>query len=131
MDYRQEVKADIKQWLDDNGWTQNYILNEFETWPELFNKLAQKLFLEDSVTGNGSGSYTFNTYKALENIINDRSTVAEALEFYSDNTSAQDLLETEAEKVDVMTRCYVLEDELENALVELGIWKLYQEKGRL
>ena len=128
MDYRQEVKADIKQWLDDNGWTNEYILNEFETWQELFNELLDKFYLEDSITGNASGSYTFNTYKALENIINDRMTVAEAMDFYSDTTSAQELLETEAEKIDVMTRCYVLEDELENALVELGIFDLYEEK---
>lgn len=128
MDYRQEVKEDIKQWLDDNGWTLDYILNEFETWGDLFNELLEKFYQEDSITGNASGSYTFNTNQALENIINDRETVAEALDFYSDNTSAQDLLESDAEKVDVITRCYVLEDELENALVELGIYDAYEEK---
>ncbi len=37
------------------------------------------LFNEDSITGNGSSSYTFNTYKAECNLVGNWSLLKEAL----------------------------------------------------
>ena len=60
-----------------------YINNEinfedFDTLEELEEHLNEVLFTEDSVTGNASGSYTFNTYEAEENICHNLDLLGEA-----------------------------------------------------
>ena len=62
--YFEAVKADVNE----------YIRTEidFQEWKEnresLEEKLNEDLWINDSVTGNASGSYTCNTYQAEENL---------------------------------------------------------------
>lgn len=53
-DYKENIKNDIKSYIVDN----NIDVNSDDFYQ---NELYDNLFCEDSVTGNASGSYTFNT----------------------------------------------------------------------
>ena len=69
-------------------------------------KLNEALWIDDGVTGNASGSYFFNSYKAEEALAGNWSLAAEALgEFGQDDINA---FEKGAEWVDVTIRCYLL-----------------------
>jgi hypothetical protein len=83
----------------------------------LEEKLNDKLWTVDSVTGNASGSYTFNTWEAEENLAHNWDLLAEALdEFGQDGT---DVLRQGAESMDVTIRCYLLGQAIAEALDEL------------
>lgn len=83
----------------------------------LEEKLNDELWTVDSVTGNASGSYTFNTWEAEENIAHNWDLLAEALdEFGQDGT---DVLRQGAESMDVTIRCYLLGQAIAEALDEL------------
>lgn len=83
----------------------------------LEEKLNDELWTVDSVTGNASGSYTFNTWEAEENLAHNWDLLAEALdEFGRDGT---DVLRQGAEAMDVTIRCYLLGQAIAEALDEL------------
>lgn len=72
------------------------------------------MWVDDSVTGNASGSYTFNTYKAEEYICHNLDLLEEAMsEFGCEDVNA---LEKGAEWCDVTIRCYLLSDILMEVL---------------
>ena len=107
-DYRTEVKEDIKAYYEDNEYYINYA--DFDT-PEDFGEwLNDTLWTEDSVTGNASGSYTFNSYEAREKVLADMETVSEALKEFC--VPAEEIgnrfLNEDWEYLDVTARCYVL-----------------------
>lgn len=83
----------------------------------LEEKLNDELWTVDSVTGNASGSYTFNSWEAEENLAHNWDLLAEALdEFGQDGT---DVLRQGAEAMDVTIRCYLLGQAIAEALDEL------------
>lgn len=83
----------------------------------LEEKLNDELWTVDSVTGNASGSYTFNTWEAEENLAHNWDLLAEALdEFGQDRT---DVLRQGAEAMDVTIRCYLLGQAIAEVLDEL------------
>lgn len=83
----------------------------------LEEKLNDELWTVDSVTGNASGSYTFNSWEAEENLAHNWDLLAEALdEFGQDGT---DVLRQGAEVMDVTIRCYLLGQAIAEALDEL------------
>lgn len=83
----------------------------------LEEKLNDELWTVDSVTGNASGSYTFNTWEAEENLAHNWDLLAEVLdEFGQDGT---DVLRQGAEAMDVTIRCYLLGQAIAEALDEL------------
>lgn len=83
----------------------------------LEEKLNDELWTVDSVTGNASGSYTFNSWEAEENLAHNWDLLAEALdEFGQDGT---DVLKQGAETMDVTIRCYLLGQAIAEALDEL------------
>lgn len=99
-DYIEETKENAKE----------YITSE---WDYLKDKESEEifddLFLSDSVTGNGSGSYTFSTYQAQQNIselIFDDDFIDELEGNFGGNLG--DLLKRGAEAVDVTARCLAL-----------------------
>lgn len=117
--YYEAVKDDVREYIENE-----INLNEWKGNREgLEEKLNDDLWTCDSVTGNGSGSYTFNAWKAEENLCHNLDLLEEALdEFGSDKGY---LLEEGAEAADVTIRCYLLcstiaevLDELEEELTE-------------
>ena len=45
---------------------ENYTLSDYENREELEERLNDDLWIDDAVTGNASGSYTFNSARAAE-----------------------------------------------------------------
>lgn len=85
-DYLEQVTADVRDYVE-----QEIDLTEWTC---------------DSVTGNASGSYYCNTWKAEEALAHNWDLLAEALEeFGQDGT---DVLKKGAEAMDVTIRCYLL-----------------------
>ena len=83
----------------------------------LEEKLNDDLWTVDSVTGNASGSYTFNTWEAEENLAHNWDLLAEALDEFGQNGT--DVLKQGAEAMDVTIRCYLLGQAIAEALDEL------------
>ena len=83
---------------------------------ELAEQLHDDLWTNDSVTGNGSGSYFFNTWKAEEALCHNLDLLGEACEEFG---STADILKDGAEACDVTIRCYLLPQAISEALDEL------------
>ena len=66
-EYRDQVKSDIKDYLtQENLWpTAEPDTSEYE---EQRDAAYDRCYMADSITGNVSGSYTFNTWQAEENV---------------------------------------------------------------
>lgn len=117
-DYREEMKNDIKEWI-------KYNREDLEITPdnrdEVFEEIEEQLWVEDSVTGNASGSYTFNRYKAKEYVEENYKLVITALkEFgYDLNHLDKKIEDEEWEYLDVTIRCYLLNDVLSEVLDEI------------
>ena len=59
--YMETVKDDVRQAIEDN-----YDIADYSDRDEFEETLYEDLWVDDSVTGNGSGSYTFSRSKAEE-----------------------------------------------------------------
>lgn len=79
--------------------------DDFDSIEELEEYLNDELFVCDSVTGNASGSYTFNAWKAEEYVSHNLDLLYEAIEYFNDDYS---VLKKGAEACDVTIRCYLL-----------------------
>lgn len=116
--YFEQVKEDIKTWCKDNDWK----IDAGADLDELAEELDEALWCEDSVTGNGSGSYTCNRAEAREYVLNDMETVTEALKEFC--VSAEEIgkkfLAEDWEYLDVTARCYVLNQ---------AIWAILEEEA--
>lgn len=111
-DYFQAVKDDVKDRLGDYG-----PRGEDETLEEYRERLHESFWIDDSVTGNGSGSYTFSTAKAREFVLGGVEQVIEACGEFGESLGA--LIEAgEWEKLDVLTRCYYLSQAIGEVVTE-------------
>ena len=110
-DYRKAVKNDVLKYINSE-----INFEDFDTLEELEEHLNEVLFIEDSVTGNASGSYTFSTYEAEENICHNLDLLGEALEEFC---AGWDFLENGAEAADVTIRCYLLGECIAAVLEEI------------
>ena len=91
-------------------------LSDYSDRDELEEHLNETLWIEDSVTGNASGSYTFSTYQAEEYICHNLDLLTEAVkEFGCD----ENVLEKGAEWCDVTIRCYLLGQAIAEVLDDL------------
>ena len=99
---------------------ENYTLSDYENREELEERLNEDLWIDDSVTGNASGSYTFNSARAAEYIQEDGEEYVQELisEFGLDaETIANHLFDYEY--WDVSIRCYLLGRAISAALDEI------------
>lgn len=113
-DYREVMHNDIREAIEEN-----YTHEELKEMgkDEAFEKLNDDFWCDDSVTGNASGSYTFNTYEAEENICHNMDLLGEALREFG--CGADYLIENGAEACDVTIRCYLLGEVLGEVLDEV------------
>ena len=107
-EYQVNMMKDVKQAILDN-YTKEEIKKELLTSESRWafeDKLRDQFWADDSVTGNASGSYTFNAYKAEEYIAHNLDLLREAFDEFGCNYS--EALEKGAEYYDVTIRCYLL-----------------------
>lgn len=98
--YLESIKEDVTEYI------KNEInLKDFTDREELEEKLNDELWVNDSVTGNASGSYYCNSWKAEEAICHNLDLLGEAMREFG---CEADLLEKGAEWADVTIRCCLL-----------------------
>jgi len=120
--YLESIKEDIKNYIEENKDNESYNFDNIEELKEL---LYDDLWIEDSVTGNGTGSYYCNRYKAREALQGNEELLIEALETFGNNAESYKRSLTDPEFADVTIRCYLL-DEAINEVVE----EMTKEKNR-
>ena len=110
--YLENVTNDAKQAILEN--MNDWSFTDREELEEIAN---DELWVDDSVTGNASGSYTFSTWQAEENLCHNMDELEDAC-----NEFGQDIGEAVkqgAEYCDVTIRCYLLGQAISAALDEL------------
>lgn len=115
-DYEMAVRDDVKQAIEENYAEDEIIQHLAEERDEWEEKLYDDLWVDDSVTGNASGSYTFNSYEAEQNIAGNWGLLSEALDEFGE--SGADAIGNGAEWCDVTIRCYLLGGALSSVLDE-------------
>lgn len=95
--YYEAMEEDILKWLEDEG-------KSLEDFADA-NELAETLWEEDRVTGNASGSYSFSTWQAEENLCHNWDLLEDAAEQFGYDVID---LNKGAEFWDVVIRCYIL-----------------------
>ena len=116
--YLNAMKNDIEDYIKNEINTTNYSNRE-----ELENDLNDTLWTVDSVTGNASGSYTFNSAEAAEYVNDNIDLLSEACaEFGVDSaTVGEKFLDEDFEYFDVTIRCYLLNQAISEALDEIDL----------
>ena len=118
--YLEAVKEDVREYINNE-----IELLDFSSLEELEEKLNNDLWINDGVTGNASGSYYCNSWKAEEALSHNWDLLAEALEnFGQDGT---DILKQGAEAMDVTIRCYLLGQAITEVLEEDNIEEKLEE----
>lgn len=115
--YLEQVTSDAKEAILEhmNEW-------DFNDRDELEQVANDELWTNDGVTGNASGSYYCNAWKAEEAICHNWDLLEEAINECGGNT---DILEQGVEVCDVIIRCYLLGQAIGAALDEL------EEEGKI
>lgn len=122
-DYLSAVENDVREYIECN-----VDFRDYSDLDEMKEDLNEKLFVEDSVTGNASGSYTFNTWKAEEYLCHNLDLLAEANEEFG---GSSDILSDGAEMCDVTIRCYLLGQAIENVAPDMWQdWEDSQEESK-
>ena len=116
--YLENVTADAKQAILENL---NYW--DFADREELEERANDELWVDDSVTGNASGSYTFSAWEAEENLCHNMDELENACDEFGQDIG--EAVKQGAEYCDVTIRCYLLSQAISAALDEL------EEEGKI
>ena len=109
--YLEAVKEDVLNYIKEN-----VSFEDFEDRDELEEHLNDVLWTEDSVTGNASGSYYCNTWKAADALAHNWDLLEEALEEFGNDVNP---IEKGEEWCDVTIRCYLLPYAISEVLDEI------------
>lgn len=121
--YYAAMDQDIKNYIAENYTTEE--LNEkMLDLDDFSEEINDDLWTVDSVTGNGSGSYTFSRATAKNYILSDSDNIdllREALQEFcvEGDTIAEKFLSEEWEYFDVTIRCYILGGVINDVLEDL------------
>ena len=104
------------------------ILENMDMWEwhnreELEENANDWLWTADEVTGNASGSYTFSTWQAEENLCHNMDELADACDGIEQDIG--EAVKQGAEYCDVIIRCYLLGQAISTAIDEL------EEEGKI
>ena len=117
--YYEAVKNDLRFFMEDNAY--RYDINgylENDDLEGLIDEIECDVWVDDSVTGNASGSYTFNRWEAHENLNGNMELYKEACyDFGIDLDTIYEHLD-DAEYMDVTIRCWVLSQVLKETIEE-------------
>ena len=114
--YLQALKEDIREYIGDNFTKeeQRELVADKDAASE---KLNDDLWIADSVTGNASGSYYCNAWKAEEAIAHNLDILADAMEEFG--CGDVNAFKKGTEWCDVTIRCYLLSQAIAETLNEL------------
>lgn len=116
-DYERAVRDDVREYLEQH-YTNEELRErlEYRSCRDKFEReLYDDLFVEDCVTGNASGSYTFSSWQAEENLCHNQDLLQEAMSEFGCEPSDY----KGAEWGDVTIRCYLLYSAISDVLDEL------------
>lgn len=122
--YMEAMKEDITRAISENEYQYEGLSRE-----DLEETLNDNLWIDDSVTGNGSGSYTFSAADARDYVIADgEEYYQEAVEEFDidPKTVAEHLFDYEY--IDVTIRCYLLGQAISETLDELEADGYFEEE---
>lgn len=125
--YLEAVKDDVKTWLVDNSSQfeeikDNNKIDGAIDWDGVKDDLNEILWNEDSITGNGSGSYTFNSKKARDYVLE-----GDGLQYLKElvdegwlayESIGKDVTNYDFEGLDVSLRCYFLSQAIEEIITD-------------
>lgn len=119
-DYREQIKEDVKdavlEWCNANMDIREALADR-ET---LEQEMNDALWIDDSVTGNASGSYFCNSYEAQKCVMDNFELLLDmAREFGEVEEVGMRIMSEEWEWLDVSIRCYLLGECISEALDEL------------
>lgn len=118
MNYYDEIKNDILEALKEDKEARNILQSENDK-DDIYYELVDRFFVDDSITGNASGSYYFSSYKSRIHCYNFFRDVFEALEDYDYKKELQkfktfvDLVAEGYLNIENMTLDYELLDEVD------------------
>ena len=103
--YYQSMYDDVKAAIEERGGLDAIERDMGACYSDVEGYLDDELFTDDAVTGNGSGSYWFSSYRAQCALIGNLDLLGEAITEFDDDAAE---LCTDPEKADVTIRCYLL-----------------------
>ena len=114
--YMNAMTEDIKDYITENINREDYT----EDRDGLEEYLNDTLWTEDSVTGNASGSYTFNRETVKEYVLDNTGLLKEAYTEFGQKENIADVICNEDwESADVTIRCYLLGQAIAEVLDDL------------
>ena len=111
--YFEAVEEDVLSYIEEN-YTREELNEKLADRCAFAEELNDILWVDDSVTGNASGSYFFNRYQAEEALCHNWDLLADALEEFG--CSDVNAFEKGAEWCDVTIRCYLLGQAIDEAV---------------
>lgn len=113
--YFKEETEDVRNYIENE-----IDFSEFEGLEELEQYLNDTLWVDDSVTGNASGSYTFNRVQASLYVLDNMDLLEEAVEEFGIDSAdiGTHFLYEGWEWFDVTIRCYLLPQCISEVLEE-------------
>ena len=110
--YMEAIAEDIKEYIKNE-----VTLSDYSDRNELEVHLNETLWTADGVTGNASGSYFCNAYRAEECLCHNWDLLTEAIQEFG---CEENILEKGAEWCDVTIRCYLLGQAIAEVLDDMG-----------
>ena len=116
--YKEQIRADVKEWIEDNK-EQIEGLDRCDAYEVVYDSC----WVDDSVTGNASGSYTFSRWEARQNFFNDEDSEEYIDQMIEDGFTTRESVgravqESQWELLDVTIRCWLLCDAVNDVLDE-------------
>lgn len=124
--YTEAVRADVEAWIDENRETLDAMMKEYgyEEYIELGEYVSSKCECDDGVTGNASGSYYCNAWKAEESLCHNWDLLIEA----ADNMGYENILHNGPELCDMLIRCYLVPSIVQDVLEDMGTYEREEEE---
>lgn len=116
-DYLETIEEDVRMYIKENELDSIEVTKKWER-EDFMTDLYEKLWNEDSVTGNASGSYYCNAWKAEEALCHNWDLLEEAMEefgYFDTN-----VIDKGAEWADVLIRCYLLSQAIDEVVSEFN-----------
>lgn len=122
-DYEGAVLEDVQAAIIERLREGNYV--DYDDLEDAQDEIQEDLWTDDSVTGNGSGSYTFNTFMAELFLVNNGDLYYDAI----DELGGE--YDRSPEARDVTIRCHLLGNAISEALASEDVITAFEEaKGQ-